>query len=491
MHRSDPGRRRTGRGQPLPYDHCRQHRPLQVRSLSDDQISLLHEASLEILARTGMRFYSEEALGLFRTGGAGVSDGNLVRIPPRLVEWALRTAPKSITIFDQEGRRAMTLGGYRSYFGPGSDCMFLVDLETGERRKATLEDVIRAVRLVDALPNLDFVMSMVLPSDVPEAAYERHQMAVMLLESTKPIVYVGMEASSTVYATEMACAVAGGLEELQRYPFVINYVNATSAFRHNEESLSRLLYAAQRNLPTIYAPGKIRGTLVPITAAGSMAVGNAGHLAGLVLSQLQREGSPYLRSNPAGDVLDMRSMVSLYAAPDGGPHGWDLAHHYGIPTFGIGGCSDAKVFDAQAAAEAALTLFDNALNGVNLVHDLGYLDCATTGSMELIVLCDELVGWLRQYLCKLEISEETLALDLIHAIGPDGSYVESRHTLEHVRETWAPRLLDRRNYQRWAADGETTLYQRANQRAKEIVASHRAERLPQDVVAGLEAIVAR
>jgi trimethylamine---corrinoid protein Co-methyltransferase len=491
MHGSVPERRRKARALPLPYDHCRQYRPLQVRCLSDEQVTLLHEASLEIMFRTGMRFYLQEALDLFRKAGADVSDGNLVRVPPHLVEWALRTVPKSITVFDQKGRRAMTLGGFRTYYGPGSDCMYLYDLVTGERRRAVLEDTARAVRLVDALPNLDFIMSMFLPSDVPEAAYERHQMALMLQESTKPIVYVGMEASSTVYATEMAAAVAGGLEALQRYPFIINYVNAASAFRHNEESLARLFYAAERNLPTIYAPGKIRGTLAPMTLPGAMAVGNAGHLAGLVLSQLKREGSPFLRSNPAGDALDMRSMVSLYAAPDGAAHGWDLAHHYGIPTFGIGGCSDAKVLDGQAAAEAALTLFDNALNGVNLVHDVGYLDCATTGSLELIVLCDELIGWLRHYLCRLEISEETLALDLIHAIGPDGNFVESRHTLEHVRESWAPRLLDRRNYQRWAADGAQTLQQRANQKVQEILQSHRAERLPQDVEAALAAIVAQ
>jgi trimethylamine--corrinoid protein Co-methyltransferase len=284
--------------------------------------------------------------------------------------------------------------------------------------------------------------------------------------------------------------VAGGLESLERYPFVINYVNVVSAFQHNDQSVRRLLYAAERNLPTIYAPGRARGTVAPITVAGALALGNAGHLAGLVLSQLKREGSPFLRSKPGGGGLDMRSMVSLYAAPDSGPFGWDLAHHYRIPTFGEAGCSDAKVFDAQAAAEAALTLFDNALNVVNLVHDVGYLDCAMTGSLELVALSDEIVGWLRRYLRKLEISEETLALDLIHEIGPDGHFVETKHTLRHVREDWIPTLMDRYNYQRWAANGATTLQQRANQKVRDILESHRAEPLPRDVAAAVEAIVA-
>ncbi len=471
------------------YDHFDQYRPVQFRSLTDDQITLLHEASLEIMARTGMRFYDQEALDLFKRAGASISDGNLVRIPSHLVEWALRTVPKNIPIYDRNGRRAMSLGGYRSYFGVGSDCMHIYDLHTGQRRKAVLDDVVQGVRLVDALPNIDFVMSMFLPSDVPEDTYERHQMSIMLQESTKPIVFVGMEAASTVYSVEMASAVAGGLESLRRHPFVINYVNPTSAFRHNEEAVQRLLYASERNLPTIYAPVSSRGIAAPMTVAGAMALGNAGQLAGLVLAQLKREGSPFICSKPGGGTMDMRTMVGSYAAPDGGPFGWDVAHSHGTPIFGTAGCSDAKVFDAQAAAEAALTLFANAVGGANLIHDVGYLDCAMTGSLELVVLCDEIIGWLRRYLRKLEISEETLALDLIHEVGPDGHFLDAEHTLRHVREDWVPTVSDRFAHHRWAAEGATTLQQRANQRVRWILENHRAEPLPESVVESIGAIV--
>jgi trimethylamine--corrinoid protein Co-methyltransferase len=468
-------------------DHWAEYHPVGYPSLSDDQLYLLHEAGLEIMARTGMRFYDQEAVDLFIKAGAQVTDGNLVRIPPHLVEWALRTAPKSITIFDRLGRRAMILGGHHTYFGPGSDCLHIYDLDSRLRRLAVLEDVRRGVRLVDALANLDFVMSMYLPSDVPESHYERRQMAVMLQESTKPIVFVGLEAASTERAVSMASAAAGDLESLQRYPFVINYVNTVSSFKHNEESVRRLFYAAERNLPTVYAPGKLRGSIAPITVAGAMALGHAGHLAGLVLSQLTREGSPFIQSNPVGSALDMRTMVSLYANPDGA-HGWNLARHHGIPVFGTAGCSDSKVFDAQAAGEVALTLFDNLLNGANLIHDVGYLDCAMTGSLELVAFCDEVIGWLRHYFRPLEITEETLALDLIHQIGPDGNFIESRHTLRHVRDDWQPRLFDRLDFQRWADRGATTFQARANARVREIIEEHRAEPLPADVARRIQAL---
>ncbi len=464
------------------FDQFEQNRVFHFHSLTQDQLELLHQASLEILNRTGMRFYDQEALDLFKKAGVEVTDGNLVRIPSHRVEWALRTAPKNITIYDRVGRRVMELGGYRSYFGVGSDCMSIYDPYTGQHRKAVLQDVINGVRLVDALPNLDFVMSMFLPSDVPEETYERHQMAVMLQESVKPIVFVGLEAASTVRAIEMAAIVAGGLEQLQRYPFVINYLNTVSSFKHNQESVQRLLYAAERNIPTVYYPGSTRGLITPITIAGALALSNAGQLAGLVLSQLKREGSPFLRPRPGGSEMDMRTMVSLYTAPDAGPFGWDLAHYYAIPTFGAAGCSDAKVFDAQAAAEATLLLFENTLNGANLIHDVGYLDCAMTGSLELVAFCDELIGWLRRYFRKLEISEETLALDLIHEIGPDGHFIEAKHTLRHVREDWRPTLSDRLDYRRWFDAGAMTLQQRANDQVRKIIENHRAEPLPAHVI---------
>jgi len=168
-----------------------------------------------------------------------------------------------------------------------------------------------------------------------------------------------------------------------------------------------------------------------------MALNNAAQLAGLVLSQLKREGSPLILCGRSGFYIDMRTMVSLYTAPDGGPFGWDLARHYRIPTF-TQACTDAKVFDAQAAAETALTLFEKTLGGAHLIHDLGYLDCAMTGCLELVAFSDELIEWIQRYWQPLEISEESLALDLIHATGPDGHFLETDNTLNHFRELWTP-----------------------------------------------------
>ena len=458
-----------------------------IPRLNQDQIAQIHNASLRILDRTGVRFYVQEALDLLRGGGADVSDGNLVRVPAALVEWALDTAPKRIEIYDQTGKPAMTLEGHRSYFGVGSDCMHIYDPFTGERRAATLEDVVNGVRLADALPNLDFVMSMFLPSDVPDDQYERRQMVAMLEESTKPIVFVGQDADSTAHAVNLAKVVAGGLEPLQERPFIINYVNTVSVFRHNEASVRRLLAAAELNLPTIYGPGNIRGLTAPMTRAGALALSNAGHMAGLVLSQLKREGSPFIQTVPRGWTTDMRTMVGLYAPADG-PEGFDIGHHHGLPMFGTGGCSDSKVFDAQAAAEAALTLYTSAAGGANLIHDVGYLDSAMTGSLGLVVLCDEIINWVKSHLEPMEISEETLAMDLIEEVGCDGHFLSTDHTLRHVRDDWQPSLFDRRDHDSWQGDGATRLEERAREKARSIIGEHRAPRLPEAVSIRLAAM---
>jgi len=470
--------------------HKRAFRPAGYRNLDQEQIDALHNASLEIMDRTGMRFFDQEALDLFKKAGARITDGNIVHIPANLVTWARATAPENVNIYDRNKARAMELGGDRTYFGVGSDCISLYDLDSGKHRRAVLNDVVDGVRLVDALPNMDFVMSMFMPSDVPHNDYERHQMAIMLQESTKPIIFAGLETDSTVMALDMAVAVAGDWEALQRYPFVINFVNMASGFYHNGESLQRLLYAAERNIPSIYAPVATRGPFAPITSAGAMALNNAAQLAGLVLSQLKREGSPLILCGRSGGFMDMRTMVSLYTAPDGGPYGWDLARNYRIPTFAAA-CTDAKVFDAQAAAETALTLFDKALNGANIVHDLGYLDCARTGCLELVAFSDEFIEWIKRYWQPVEINAETLALDVIHAVGPDGHFLETDHTLKHFRDMWTPELLDRLDFEAWSAKGSLTIQERANRRVKEIIAAHRAEPLPPPVVSRLNDIVAR
>lgn len=226
---------------------------VRCRRLSDSQCRKLYDACLLVLERTGVRVHSEEALDLLRAAGASV-DGNRVRVPNGLVEKALSTAPKRVTLYDRNGRPAMPVEGYRSFFGPGSDCLHVIDHRSHERRKAVLQDVVDGMILVDALPNIDFAMCMFLPSDVDQAVLDRFEMQAMLENTTKPIIFVTTEFSGCADAIEMAEAVVGGAEALRRRPFVAPYINVTTGLVHNEDAVEKLLFMAGKGLPTTYIP---------------------------------------------------------------------------------------------------------------------------------------------------------------------------------------------------------------------------------------------
>jgi trimethylamine--corrinoid protein Co-methyltransferase len=414
-----------------------------------------------------------------------------VRIPSALAERAFDSVPHEVTLFDRRGEPAMRLGGRRTFFGTGSDCLNIVDHRSGKRRKPVLQDVVEGVTLCDALPNIDFVMSMFLPVDVPDAVADRYQMEVMLSRTSKPIIYVTTDLAGCLDAVEMAEVIVGGAEALRTRPLAACYINVTTSLRHNEEALEKLLYLSGKGLPAIYVPLALGGVTAPITLVGNMALWNAGSLVGLVLSQLNRPGAPFITSGWGASALDMRTTVSAYVEPEKQFIGQELAHLYELPMFALGGCSDSKLVDQQAGIEAALTLMTNLLAGSHLVHDLGYLESGLSGSLAQLVICDELIGWLCRSVSEVEITDETLALDLIDEVGPDGNFVDTDHTLAHFRGRWYPSLLERYDYESWLARGGQDLGQRAAARVDEILEEHQPEPLTTAVRRRLRDVVRR
>jgi trimethylamine---corrinoid protein Co-methyltransferase len=311
----------------------------------------------------------------------------------------------------------------------------------------------------------------------------------MLMNSTKPILFVTTEFEGCVDAVRMAELVAGGEEPLRRSPLCACYINVSHPLRHNQEALRKLLFMSGKGLPTTYTPVVLRGGNGPVTAAGAIALANAGELAGLVISQLKREGAPVILTGGVNDMLDMRTTVDAYADPTNRVMLVELAHSYGLPIFGLTGCSDSKLPDEQAAAEAAFSIILETLAGAQMAHDVGYLDGGMTNSIEQLVICDELIAYTKHFMRKLEINEDTLALDLIDEIGPDGDFMSAEHTLTYFREDWYPKLFDRNNYETWKMKGGKTLRERANARALKILETHKPEPLPEDILRQIDAIV--
>jgi len=468
-------------------------RPSGYRMLSDAQLEEIHLGSLEILRRTGVRVYETESLALLQEAGCVVTDGTLVRLPAAVVEDALQHAPSRVVLCDRSGEARAFLEGHRCYFGTGSDLPNTLDLETGERRPSLLADVAHTARLADSLPYLDFVMSMALPSDVPPQTSDRRSFLAMVENTVKPIVFTAWDEAGLADIVAMAETVAGGAAELALKPFLLAYLEPSSPLRHSEVVLRKLLMMADRGLPFVYAPGPIEGASAPVTSAGSLAMANAEVLSGLAIAQLRRRGTPFVWGSGSGP-LDMRTMVGTYAAPEFMLHGMamaELAHHYyHLPVWGFAGCSDSKQPDIQAGIESALWILWTALSGANLVHDVGYVESGLTCSYEMIVICNEVIGFVRRLLRGIEIAPETLALETIDTVGPGGSYLESPHTARHFREVWYPCVLDRRTYASWVEAGKPTPQGTARELARQALATHKVAPLATDTLESLRAIVA-
>ena len=471
---------------PLIKTNVTAHTVPYYRGLTDDQCRLIHCASLDILERTGVLLHHQPAIDLLKRAGCLV-DNNLVRIPPYLVEWALRTAPSRIVLYDRFGSPVMPLGNRMSSFGTGSDCLNILDHHTQKRRKATLQDVVDGIRLVEALPNIDFIMSMFVPGDAPIAT-DVLQMEVMLTCSKKPICCVAFEFEGLAEIIAMAEVAMGGEARLRFNPTAILYLNPTTAFNHNAAVLKKLIYAAGKRFPVVYLPDVQRGFTCPITFAGAMACANAGQIVGVVLSQLVNEGTPIVLNAAAPSSIDMKTMVLPYATPEGGAYFLEMNHYYDLPTFATGGVTNSKTLDEQAILEAALTLQRAVITGGNMIHDLGYMESGITGSLELLVICDEMISWIAASTKGLEINEDTLALDYIHKHALSGTFLESDHTLKHVRQEWEPGLIDRQDYATWLENGATSMRLRTKAKIENVLHSEPHTFLPKEVEKKIRAI---
>jgi trimethylamine--corrinoid protein Co-methyltransferase len=231
-------------------------------------------------------------------------------------------------------------------------------------------------------------------------------------------------------------------------------------------------FAAQ-GMPILFSPGLMLGATAPATLAGALVQGNAENLAGIVLAQLLKPGTPVLYGVHTA-VMDMRTMRCTYAGTEqslGRAAMAQLARYYGLPCFNTGAGCDSKAIDVQAAAEATMGIFLNALAGLTLTQTMGTMAGGTFGSLEMLVICEEIVAMAKHILRGIEVSEEKLAVDVIKGVGPGGHFLDLEHTLRQFRqEFFFPRLFDRRGIPAWEADGAKGIDEVAQSRVRAILA---------------------
>lgn len=460
--------------------------------LSDEEKRDLYLAALEILGTVGMEVRHAEAREMLLAAGCTLTDGARVLMPRHLVEQARQSAPAVVNVYDRDGELAMELGGYNSYFGTGSDLMWTYDLETGEHRPSVLDDVRRAARLCDALPNIDFIMSSAHPTE--RNAHHSYLLSfqAMMENSTKPLVVTAENAGDLGTMVAIAAELRGGAESLRRKPYFVVYNEPTSPLVHPVDSVAKLLLCADTGVPSIYSPAPLAGATAPVTVAGHTVQGLAESLFGLVMHQLRRPGSPFI-IGVGSAVLDLTTAQSSYndlGYLEGYMCAVEMAKWLDLPNWGNAGTSDSQVLDTQAGMEATQITFLAMQAGSNLAHDVGYLDFGLTGSLQAIVMVDEFISMNRRLLGGIQVDRETLGVEAIAQVGPGGNFMASKHTRRHMREArWQPSILNRLGRDAWETAGRPDLAMRARDKAHEMLATHEVPALPRDVAIRIRQLV--
>ncbi len=457
------------------------------RILTDDQIYDLHLAALEILGRTGVAVKNSEARELLGDAGAFI-DGERVRFPSFLIEDAIQSAPKRITIADRNGERKVYLEDKKTYFGSVSACPSYLDPYTSKARDFLRKDLPYSIAISDYLPNISLIGMGTVVTDVPIQISGRVVFKEILKNSVKPIFFEALDVQSLRDCIEMASIISGGIERLRQTPFIIHYSEQISPLTHTEEGLGKLLLCADLRIPLIYTPMPMLGQSAPMTFAGILAQNIAEVLSGLVISQLRCKGTPFIFGG-IPSILDMRTTLYSFGAAELNllcAALTEMSHYYGLPMYGTAGCSDSKHMDEQTAVEVGISCLMASLSGANLVHDVGLLGGATIVSPQAIVLANEVIDMIFHILRRIEVNDETLALDLIDRIGPGGTFIAEDHTLAHFRDCWYSDIFDRGTYDQWVRSGSSRLSDRINQKVLKILNEHRPEPLPDKILKELD-----
>ena len=467
------GRRARRERSSEPAAPQRRDKRLTLTTIREANSAAIHKAVLRVLWEVGATV-DDRATRDWLLADLDCREGEdgRLRFPPDLVERALESVPPRVVLYDRNGDLSVDTADRATNFCPGHNCVQVLDHETGEHRPASLQDIENTARVSEALPNIDAFASLGYPSDVP--AEEEALITVQTLAgaSRKPIVFTGHDEIEAEDIWTFLAGEAGGWDDLAAKPCGLDLIGPVSPLKLGEETCRRLRFAAERHLPVVCYPAIFPGMACPITLAGAIAQSSAESLAGVVISQMTAPGAPIMAGSSILP-MDMRRADLAYGSPEyalGGLGGTDYLNHIGLPSWVGAGCSDAHDLDLQAAAEVGANMTAAALAGTTFVHNLGFLSGGRTGSLEMLVLCDELAGMVNRFAAGIVVDEDSIALEVIERAAPDNAFLTDPHTFaRYETEMWIPGLFERSDVSIWLDSGSTPMRQRIKDKLNEIL----------------------
>lgn len=479
----------------IPFRTIQNHfQPLEV--VTAEQIEQLHEASMQILEQTGIMFMDAEALALWEEAGAKVDHGRQhVWIDRGLLLELVAKAPEQFTWRARNPAHDRIIGGNYVNFVPHGGVIFAQDLENG-RRPGTLEDYYNFQKIAQSSPVMHFTGDqLVVPHDVPVSYRHLRRSYGALTLSDKCYMEAPHGRVIGGDAVKMASIVFGTDVSQLPDPVLGGIINASSPLRYDDRMLGGMFALGRAGQVLVITPFVLAGAMSPITIAAAVAQQNAEALAGIAFVQLLRPGCPILYGGFTSNI-DMRSGAPAFGTPEGAwamAIGAQLARRYHLPYRGSGSLNTSKVPDAQASYETMWTLWPAVMAHTNFImHATGWLDGGLTVSYEKVIIDTENLAMFQTFLAGLEISPETLALDMIHEVPPGGHHFGTAHTQARYATEFHPTFLaDRQNLETWQQNGAADTAQRANRIWKQVLADYEAPAIDSAIEQELREFVER
>ncbi|MCP4690845.1 MAG: trimethylamine methyltransferase, partial [Desulfobacterales bacterium] len=453
----------------------RVHGAAMFQVLSEAQIERIYYSALDVLELSGGRVFHEGALELFEAADAVVTGDHRVRIPISLAERAIASSPSKTSLSGRSGKRSIKLQKNEVSFGCGSDALFVYDRKSGERRACLYEDVAASARVVDHLPRFDFCMPSGVISDAPnKRTQDRRQFMALIQNCAKPLMMSSLDVSGLKDQWEMACLARGGEKEFRLNPLFAAFIQSESPLVYGEDLVEKLFFSAEKGIPAIYSSRSGLGSDAPASLAGALVQTLADAILAVVLCFLKKPGAPLVVGG-VRTTVDEKASRCHRGAPElhlASAAMAEICKWLGLPCASQGGCSDAKAVDQQAASESVLSLYNGFLSGANLVHQAGSLDGGLTASLQGLVMCDEIIGMITQIGKGVEVTDESLALDVLQEVGPAGEFLTHPHTFDHFRDWFQPTIIDRSPFEIWLENGGKNYNERLEPELDRILDAH-------------------
>jgi trimethylamine--corrinoid protein Co-methyltransferase len=470
-----------------------------LQFLSNEEIQIIHQSALQIhqsalqiLSSIGMRLPHDEALELMSQKGAKIVDDNVVRIPARLVDAAIETVPKrkEVTLYGRDPKHDVTFEKH----DPALACMTMavnvIDPHTRQKRSATNDDLAALTRMADQLENIRVNGGLVTPQEVPGEFNDWYTWATTIKNTTKHITGGMLGARCVQDAAKMGTLALGDERLFRERPFISGWVLTLPPFGIDSESLEALMEMSRRKIPAMVSSGPILGTSSPVTIAGTIAQAHAEILGCIVVSQLVNSGAPIVYTSFARG-MDMKSGNISMACPEFGILKVAMAQMgklLDLPIRMPSMLRDSKVLDAQAGFETGMIgtvtgLIADLMDGMQLDMDL-------VVDFPDLVFCNDCMAGIRRMASDLVVDEDSLALEVMKAVGPGGTFLSQDHTFDNFRrELWTPELLERRNWDLWETDGSLDIFKVAEKKALEMLAEKSAALLSTEVENQIDEVV--